>query len=537
MTFDTPLLLSLAPVLAGGIGAAAWWARERRLDRAANWSSELGAQARAQGRAGPLLLGLAALAAGIALAGPRGGRAQVTSQSRALSLVFAVDISRSMLAEDASPSRLQRAVREVRRLVQDLAGDRLGLIAFAGRSYILTPLTVDGGAVSLFLDGLEPDLVSLGGTNLSSVLGQGRELLGASDDGADRVLVVFTDGEAHDTIPDILARAKALAESRVRLILVAEGEPRPARIPIRDSTGVLIDYQHDAEGQVIETRRRDDILQAVADAAEGTLVPAGLPDQAGAVRDLIAAFKRSPARETTTSDLLPRAWIPILIGLLLLVAQTFSRRTAALIGIAACSLLAPVEAQIPSRGAQASERGDYAEAARAYLEDAGGHHASDTAFYNAGTAAVAAGQFDLARQALNRAAGSLDPGLRYRALYNLGVADLLQAAGDTAHAEGLREEAAKWLQEALLLEPGSARAKWNLELARRHHPPPPGGGQPPPPPPGPSAPPPKSNETPDRDLSANQAEQILNSVEREERMARNKHAGRVRSSAAGVKDW
>ena len=136
----------------------------------------------------------------MALAGPRYGRTEVKTESRSLSLVFAVDISRSMLAEDIAPSRLQRAAREARRLIQDLDGDRLGLIAFAGRSYILSPLTVDGSAIRMYLDALDPDLASEGGSDLSSVLAQGGQLLGATTDPADRVLVIFTDGEAHDTL-------------------------------------------------------------------------------------------------------------------------------------------------------------------------------------------------------------------------------------------------------------------------------------------------------------------------------------------------
>ena len=138
------------------------------------------------------------------------------TESRALSLVIAVDISRSMLAEDVAPNRLERAKREARRLVQDLDGDRLGLIGFAGRSYILTPLTVDGGAVSLYLDNLDPDLASEGGTDLSATLNQGRELLEASTEVADRVLVVFTDGEAHDSLSDILP---ALGQARSLVIV------------------------------------------------------------------------------------------------------------------------------------------------------------------------------------------------------------------------------------------------------------------------------------------------------------------------------
>src|SRR5574341_1032652 len=102
-----------------------------------------------------------------------------------------------MLAEDASPNRLARAVREARRLVQDLEGDRVGLIAFAGASYILSPLSADASAIALFLDALDPEIASAGGTALVPALRQGGELLGATTEVTDRVLVVFTDGEAH----------------------------------------------------------------------------------------------------------------------------------------------------------------------------------------------------------------------------------------------------------------------------------------------------------------------------------------------------
>ncbi len=542
MTFDYPLLLALSPVLGAAVAALAWMARARRLRLAAAWSPEVAAQARNSGPWGPLLLGLAALASGIALAGPRGGRASVASETRALSVVFAVDVSRSMLAEDVPPSRLQRVVREVRRLVQDLSGDRMGLIAFAGRSYILTPLTVDGGAISLFLDGLDPELASEGGTRLSAVLAQGGQLLSASAETADRVLVIFTDGESHDSLTETLVQARALAAKGVRLILVSEGQATPARIPVRDSAGVLIEYQQDESGAVIGTSRRDDILQAVADAAEGTLVPSQMPDQAGAIRDLVAVFKRSPSRETTAADLLPLGWIPVLLALALLLWQTVTRRTAALVGLAAMIALRPVAAQRPSDGERALADGAPAQAARFFLRDAGRGIAPDTAFYNAGTAALESGQLGVARRALLLAARSLDPTLRYRALYNLGVVALRAAAADSSQRESLLEEAAEHLREALLLQPGSVRAKWNFELATRHHPPPPsgGGGSAPPPPSGggASSPEPSSGGSEGaRSLSPNQAEQILNSVEREERDVHTRHLGQERRVTPAVKDW
>ncbi|MEP6572453.1 MAG: VWA domain-containing protein [Gemmatimonadota bacterium] len=538
MSFDNPLLLILAPVLALVVGMLAWMARGRRIARASAWSPETAALARRGGRWGPIVLALAALAAGVALAGPRGGRTEVRTQVRALNLVLAMDISRSMLAEDVQPSRLARAIRESRRLVQDLNGDRLGMIAFAGRSYILTPLTVDGGAVSLFLDGLSPDLASQGGTGLGAALAQGAQLLGDAG-AADRVLVIFTDGETHDSLAETLAQARALKAQGIRLILVAEGEARPSRIPVRDSAGGFIEFQQDEAGHTIETLRRDDILQAVADGAEGALVPAGLADQAGAVRDLVAAYKRSPTTESNTADLLPLGWIPLLIAAALLLTQTLLRRTAALVGITFCVLSSRASAQRPSAGERALAAGKAKEAAAAFLRDVG-RGRSDTAFYNAGTAALVAGQLTDARRDLTEAAKSLDPELRYRALYNLGVVALRGASGDSAHRPEMLDEAAARLQEALMLEPGSARAKWNLELARRHRPPPPpkngGGGASPPPPSGGKQPQGSGGQGPSS-LSQGEADQILGSVDREERNTRIKHMGQSRSTQTVVKDW
>src|SRR5690348_10428863 len=192
MTFDAPLLLFLAPVVGLALGFAAWLGRRRRVRLARRWSPALGRLARSRGAWAPAVIGLAGACGVVALAGPRWGRTQIRTESRALSLVFAVDISRSMLAEDVPPSRLQRAIRESRRLIQDLEGDRLGLIAFAGRSYILSPLTVDGGAIRMYLDALDPDLASEGGTGLSGVLTYGSELLSAATDAADGVVALFT---------------------------------------------------------------------------------------------------------------------------------------------------------------------------------------------------------------------------------------------------------------------------------------------------------------------------------------------------------
>src|SRR5881275_2814424 len=334
MTFDAPIVVALAPLVAAAVWFAAAWARRARLRRAAAWSEGTARVARSAGRLGAPALGLAAGLAAAALSGPRWGEERIVTETRGLNLVIAIDISRSMLAEDAKPSRLGRALREARRLVQDLDGDRLGLSAFAGSSYILSPLSVDGSAITLYLDALDPDVASEGGTSLAPGLAQGIDLLHASPEIADRVLVMFTDGEAHDSVPPITAQAERLKADGIRLILVAEGGRNPSRIPVRDDHGLLLGYQKDEDGRVIETTRRDDMLGAAADAAQGTLVAADLPDQAGAVRDLVASYRRARASETRTEQSRPRAWLPLMLGVVLLVAQAASRRTAALVGLA-----------------------------------------------------------------------------------------------------------------------------------------------------------------------------------------------------------
>lgn len=556
ITFDAPVVVVLAPILGAVVWAAASWARRARIRRAAAWSEATARIARSAGRLGAPALGVAAALAAVALSGPRWGEERIVTETRGLNLVVAVDISRSMLAEDVKPSRLGRALREARRLVQDLDGDRLGLAAFAGTSYILSPLSVDGSALTLYLDALDPDIASEGGTSLAPAIAQGIDLLHASPEIADRVLVIFTDGEAHDTLDQSITEARRLADLGIHLILVAEGGREPARIPVRDERGTLVAWQQDLEGNSIETSRRDDVLGAIADAAQGTIVAAELPDQAGAVRDLVASYKRATATESRTQRGRPRAWIPLLLAGLVLATQTVTRRTAALVGLLV--VLAPaLRAQappVPTRPRNEAERlwdkGDVRGAAAAYLTDLKANEEDDTAWYNTGTAALAAGDPTLARASLARAAASLDPDLRFRALYNLGLLALLQARADSANRETHLADAERAYREALLLKPFHLRAKWNLELVNRmrgsdgenkpNPPPPPspgnggggggggGTGQPPPPPP-------QSNSG---GMSESQADQVLKSIGQEELRTRRDRTGRTRrAAAAGVKDW
>ena len=551
ITFDAPIVVALAPIVGGAVWTAAAWARRTRVRRAAEWSEATALIARAAGRFGAPALGLSASLAAVALSGPRWGEERIVTETRGLNLVLAIDISRSMLAEDAKPSRLGRALREARRLVQDLDGDRLGLSAFAGTSYILSPLSVDGSALTLYLDALDPDVASEGGTSLVPALQQGIDLLHSSPEIADRVLVMFTDGEAHDSVERSVEEARRLAGLGIHLILVAEGGRAPVRIPVRDDRGQLVAWQQDQTGNPVQTSRRDDVLGKIADAAQGTIVAAELPDQAGAVRDLVASYKRATATESRTQRGRPRAWIPLLLAAIVLTTQTFTRRTAALIALL-CFVVPAAHAQRPRSPAErAWDKGDVRSAAAAYLAELKAHQDDDTAWYNTGTAALAAGDPALARATLARAAASLDPELRFRALYNLGLLALLEARSDSTNRETHLADAERAYREALLLQPHHIRAKWNLELVNRQRR---GGGQannpppPPPPPPGPAGGGGGGGggqqQQPQREggnaggLSESQADQVLQSIGQEELRTRRDRTGRTRrAAAAGVKDW
>ena len=174
LIFDVPWLL-LAAV---GLPIVVWWMRSvrsrqrrMRLARYAESSAlrRLVMVADPDERGRTLRLVLIALLAGLALSGPRWGLARGPVSARGIDMAIAIDASLSMMAPDERPSRLERVKQEVRRLRAMSQADRVALIAFAGRSYILTPLTSDDGAIELFLDNLDPSVVGQAGVCLKSI--------------------------------------------------------------------------------------------------------------------------------------------------------------------------------------------------------------------------------------------------------------------------------------------------------------------------------------------------------------------------------
>jgi len=214
-------------------------------------------------------LGLAVLA----LARPQFGSRVETVRSVGQDIVVAVDLSRSMLAEDVSPSRLERARLSILRLMDALDGDRIGLVAFAGDAFVQSPLTTDYAAAGMFLNAMDPDMMPVQGTDLGAAL---RVSLDALEEGArdTRVVVIVTDGEDHeDDFADELERAASMG---VRVHVVGIGSTEGVPIPLYDAQGRREGFLRDEDGAVVTTRLAEETLRRVAESTGARYVTAGV---------------------------------------------------------------------------------------------------------------------------------------------------------------------------------------------------------------------------------------------------------------------
>jgi Ca-activated chloride channel family protein len=216
-----------------------------------------------------LLLGLFFLV--FALARPQWGKQLETISRRGIDLFVAVDVSESMRAQDVSPSRMDKAKQEVFHFLDQLKGDRVGLIAFAGSAFTYCPLTVDYAAVRMFLSSLEPGVIADGGTDLSAAIAEARLRFQQSQGTADRALVVFSDGEHHENDP--LPEARLAADEGIQIFSIGIGHvgKAGARIPLEQGNDAAEDhYTRDRQGRLVITRLDEATLQSIADAGGGS---------------------------------------------------------------------------------------------------------------------------------------------------------------------------------------------------------------------------------------------------------------------------
>lgn len=265
---------------------------------------------------------------GLAMAGPQWGAQEVEEQTRALSVVLVLDVSESMWAEDVRPNRLERQRLEGRRLINELEGQRIGLVAFAGTSYLLSPLTIDHGALHLYLDALDPTMAGTPGSSPLAAINEAIALLREDgSEGGDRAIVILSDGESHDEEEQVLDAARAAAGERIRLYVVGIGSDRGEPIPEHDRLGERIGgYKLDPEGEVVLSRMVTEPLSSAARTTGGFWARA---DEGGVTRVLAALSELERGRGDVTRGVrwTPRfQWFVAGALLLLLMDQAWAWR-------------------------------------------------------------------------------------------------------------------------------------------------------------------------------------------------------------------
>lgn len=261
----------------------------------------------------------------IALARPQFGSRVETVRSSGQDIVVAIDLSQSMLAEDVSPNRLERARLAVYRLMEGLSGDRIGLVAFAADAFVQSPLTLDYRAAGMFLNAMTPDLMPIQGTDLGAAV---RVSLEALEKGAreSRVLILVTDAEDHeDDFGELLSE---LRDVEVYIVVIGTNEGAP--IPVYDDQGVQQSFLRDEDGSVVTTRVGEGALQRLADQAEATIVRASTDGTAlDQLVDRIASGEGDEfeAREVTRFEEQYQLFLALALLLLLSEALLSDRRS------------------------------------------------------------------------------------------------------------------------------------------------------------------------------------------------------------------
>ena len=314
-----------------GLALAVWWSVARRrkaLERFAGGVSHAGRflqSVSAHRRAIKLLLFYLAIAAlSVALARPQWGTRLEPITRRGADVAVVLDTSLSMSSEDLPPSRLGQAKHAVGSLLELLVGDRVALVTFAGRAHLSCPLTVDHGAIRLFLDSLDTDAVPIPGTALSEALQTGLKALRIDQQEADergRAIVLLTDGEDH--AGELDAVIERLAANRVAVYVIGCGTTRGAPIPLRDAAGMLTGYKKDRRGQVVTTQLSESLLEQIALESGGRYYRATTNEvEVDEIGQALSALSQGELGSEVRTRYEERFQIPLLLGWLALVAES-----------------------------------------------------------------------------------------------------------------------------------------------------------------------------------------------------------------------
>jgi Ca-activated chloride channel family protein len=215
-----------------------------------------------------LVLCLAFACIAIALVNPKIGTKLETVKRQGVDIVFAVDVSKSMLAEDVAPNRLEKAKQLVTQIINNLVSDRVGIIAYAGKAFPQLPITTDYAAAKMFLQSMNTDMLSSQGTAIDEAIKLSLTYFD-DEEQTNRVLVIISDGEDHSEASSDIA--EEAASQGIRIYTIGIGDVKGGPIPIKKN-GIVLNYKKDNEGETVITRLNEETLKTIAQNANGVYI-------------------------------------------------------------------------------------------------------------------------------------------------------------------------------------------------------------------------------------------------------------------------
>jgi len=437
-----------------------------------------------------LALLLAALAGVLAaLAGPRWGYAWEEARQRGLDIVVAVDTSRSMLARDVPPNRLEKAKLAVIDLMRQCKDDRLGLVAFAGDAFLQCPLTLDDEVFRQNLHALKVGIIAQGGTALSKAI---RAALGAFAKGNNnyKALVLITDGEDHDADTETMGAAQEAADAGMRIFTVGVGTAEGELLQVTDDHGNT-SFIKDEEGNVVKSHLNEELLRKIATATEGFYLPLrGANPMEILYREGLAPLPKTEGKVKLTRVHLEHYHWFLGFAVLCLAAEMLlpegprqRRAEAAAVPVTAglpkaavilCALMIPVAAPASGTGAYDKyQSGDYKAAFEEFNRLAAEKTNDYRLHYDAGTSAYRAKDLAAAEQQLGAALNSpeivSDLPAQEHAYYNLGntLFRLGEPDTDPKKKQERWEQSIANYSRALRLDTNDLDAKNNLAYVKK----------------------------------------------------------------------
>ena len=432
-------------------------------------------------RFGLQLLGLSL--ALVSLAQPRWGYTFQDVKRKGLDLLIAVDTSRSMLSNDVQPNRLDRVKLAVQDLINELQGDRVGLIAFAGRAFLQAPLTIDYDAVVEAINDLDIKTIPEGGTNISSAITLATQSFGKSATG-NRALIIFTDGE--ELSGDAVKTAKEAAGAGVRIFTVGVGTPQGSLIPVTGDDGQTA-FVKDSAGQVVKSKLDDKRLREIAQATGGFYVhledgprtvqqvqSEGLAKMQAAEMDVRLSRRPIERYEWPLSAALVALALSILIPERKRVRERSyvpaPVRTAG--ATAALLILVASFAFAAAPGIDAYREGKFEDAYSQFQQTLKSHpqsRADDKLQFDSGAAAYKLKDYNKALESFSQALLTRETGLQSKGHYNLG--NTLYQHGETEKNDDKKlsdwTNALDHYQQTLKFEPNDKDAKDNYDYVKK----------------------------------------------------------------------